>query len=71
LRFFMRQQDLGLDLSKRRTRKMELLELMDSVVPWPELVAILTAVAPVKAAGRPPFAHETMLPRTWCNNSLG
>lgn len=57
----MKQQDLGLDLSKRRTRKMELLELMDSVVPWPELVAMLTAVAPVKATGRPPFAHETML----------
>jgi transposase, IS5 family len=57
----MKQQDLGLDLSKRRTRKMELLELMDSVVPWPELVAMLTALAPVKATGRPPFAHETML----------
>ena len=57
----MKQQDLGLDLSKRRTRKMELLELMDSVVPWPELVAKLKAVAPVKATGRPPFAHETML----------
>ena len=57
----MKQQDLGLELSKRRTRKMELLELMDSVLPWPELVAQLTAVAPVKATGRPPFAHETML----------
>ena len=57
----MKQTDLGLDLSKRRTRKMALLELMDSVVPWPELVAMLTAVAPVKPTGRPPFAHETML----------
>lgn len=57
----MKQQDLGLNLSKRRTRKMELLELMEGVVPWPELVAKLTAVAPVKATGRPPFAHETML----------
>ena len=57
----MKQQDLGLNLSKRRTRKMELLALMDSVVPWPELVAKLHTVAPVKATGRPPFAHETML----------
>lgn len=56
----MKQTDLGLDLSKRRTRKMELLELMDTVVPWSELVAQITAVAPVKATGRPPFAHETM-----------
>ena len=57
----MQQQDLGLNLSTRRTRKMELLELMNSVVPWPELVAQLTAVAPPKATGRPPFGHETML----------
>lgn len=57
----MKQQDLGLDLSTRRTRKMELLELMNSVIPWSELVAQLTAVAPPKATGRPPFAHETML----------
>jgi IS5 family transposase len=57
----MKQTDLGLDLNMRRTRKMELLELMNSVVPWPELVAQLTAVAPPKATGRPPFGHETML----------
>lgn len=57
----MKQQDLGLNLSTRRTRKMELLELMNSVVPWSELVAQLTAVAPPKATGRPPFGHETML----------
>ena len=57
----MKQTDLGLELSMRRTRKMELLALMDSVIPWPELVAQISAVAPVKATGRPPFAHETML----------
>ena len=57
----MKQLDLGLNLSTRRTRKMELLELMNSVIPWPELVAQFTAVAPPKATGRPPFAHETML----------
>ena len=57
----MKQQDLGLNLNTRRTRKMELLELMNSVVPWPDLVDQLTAVAPPKATGRPPFGHETML----------
>lgn len=57
----MKQQDLGLNLNTRRTRKMELLELMNRVVPWPDLVDQLTAVAPPKATGRPPFGHETML----------
>jgi IS5 family transposase len=57
----MKQQDLGLNLSTRRTRKMELLELMNGVIPWHELVAQVTAVAPPKATGRPPFAHEIML----------
>lgn len=57
----MQQQDLGLNLSTRRTRKMELLELMNSVVPWSDLVAQLTAVAPPKATGRPSFGHKTML----------
>lgn len=57
----MKQQDLDLELSTRRTRKMELLALMDAVVPWAELVAQISVVAPVKATGRPPFAHETML----------
>ena len=40
---------------------MELLELMEGVVSWREFVSQLTAVAPPKATGRPPFAHETML----------
>jgi IS5 family transposase len=57
----MKQTDLGLDLNTRRTRKMELLELMNCVVPWPELVAQLIAVSPPKTTGRPPFGHETML----------
>jgi len=57
----MKQTDLGLDLNTRRTRKMELLELINGVVPWSALVAQVTAVAPPKATGRPPFAFETML----------
>ena len=57
----MNQQTLDLNLCTRRTRKMELLELMEVVVPWPEFVSQLMAVAPPKATGRPPFAHETML----------
>lgn len=40
---------------------MELLELMEGVLLWREFVSRHTAVAPPKATGRPPFAHETML----------
>ena len=42
----MTQQALDLNLCTRRTRKMELLELMESVSPWREFV---TTVAPPKA----------------------
>ena len=57
----MNQQVLDLNLYTQRTRKMELLELMKGVLPWREFVSQLTAVAPPKATGRQPFAHETML----------
>lgn len=35
----IKRPDVGLDLSKTRTRKMEPVKLMDSIVPWPQLVA--------------------------------
>jgi len=57
----MKQQNLGLNLSTRRTRKAELLDEMELVVPWRELVSLVNAAAPVKQTGRPPFGHETML----------
>lgn len=57
----MKQQDLGLNLSTRRTRKAVFLDEMARVVPWRELVALISAHAPRKSTGRPPFALETML----------
>ena len=57
----MKQQDLGLNLIVRRTRKAEFLDEMELVVPWSELLGLVNEVAPPKATGRPPFAHETML----------
>ncbi|SCK54620.1 transposase, IS5 family [Variovorax sp. HW608] len=57
----MKQQDLGLNLSTRRTRKVVFLDEMELVVPWSELVALIAAHAPRKSTGRPPFAPETML----------
>jgi len=56
-----KQAELGLNLSTRRTRKAVLLDEMELVVPWRELVELIAAASPVAATGRPPFAHETML----------
>ena len=57
----MKQQDLGLNLSKRRTRKAVFLDEMNLVVPWTELLALITPHAPRAKTGRPPFELETML----------
>jgi transposase, IS5 family len=47
----------------KRTRKRELLDEMNLVVPLAELVALIAphAPAPGSKGGRPPFAVETML----------
>src|ERR1700712_6063263 len=57
----MRQANLGFDLTTKRTRKREFLDEMNRVVPWAELVALVTPHAPDGKRGRPPFAVETML----------
>ena len=57
----MKQADLGLNLTSKRTRKREFLDEMNCVVPWFDLVALVTPFAPEGRRGRPPFAVETML----------
>lgn len=57
----MKQQDLGLNLSKRRTRKAVFLDEMNMVVPWSELLVLIAPHAPRAKTGRPPFELETML----------
>ena len=57
----MKQADLGLNLTTKRTRKREFLDEMDRVVPWAALVALITPFAPEGKRGRPPFAVQTML----------
>ena len=37
----MKQKDLGLDLNLRRTRKQTLLDEMEHVMPWSELLALI------------------------------
>ena len=57
----MKQADLGLNLTSKRTRKREFLDEMNRVVPWSDLVALVRPFAPEGRRGRPPFAVETML----------
>ena len=57
----MKQTDLGLNLSTKRTRKREFLTEMEGVVPWAALVELIAPYAPEGKKGRPPFALQTML----------
>jgi IS5 family transposase len=57
----MKQADLGLNLSTKKTRKREFLDEMNRVVPWAALVELVVPYAPEGRRGRPPFALETML----------
>ena len=60
-----KQQDFGLNLSMRRTRKEVLLDEMSLVMPWAELVTLIAVHAPVARTARPPFLIEMML-RSHC-----
>lgn len=57
----MTQQELGLNLSTRRTRKAVFLDEMNLVVPWTELLSLIAPHAPRAKTGRPPFELVTML----------
>src|SRR5918911_1803152 len=57
----MKQVDLGLNLSTKRTRKRAFLAQMERVVPWAALVELVAPYAPEGKKGRPPFSVETML----------
>jgi len=58
----MKQVDLGLNLSAKRTRKREVREQMDRVVPWAVLISLIEPVYGKKSGvGRPPFALASML----------
>ncbi len=57
----MKQADLGLNLSTKRTRKREFLDEMNRVVPWPELFALIEPHYPRGRTGRPPMGLDVML----------
>jgi hypothetical protein len=56
----MKQQSLGLGSSSKRTRKCEFLGVMERVVPWGDLVALIGPYLPEGWRGRPPFSVEAM-----------
>ena len=57
----MKQADLGLNLSRKKTRKREFLDQMTQVVPWKGLVALIEPHYPKGKTGRPPMGVEVML----------
>lgn len=67
----MKQADLGLDLTHRKTRKAVFLDEMDRVVPWAQLLALIEPHAPRKDRGRPPFGIEVMLRIHYLQNWFG
>ena len=57
----MKQSSLDLNLSTKKTRKQQLLDEMELVVPWAALVELIAPYYPEGKNGRPPFALQTML----------
>jgi IS5 family transposase len=58
----MKQADLGLNLSSKRTRKREFLDQMDKVVPWAELVELIAPHCPQRGRkGRQPYEVAVLL----------
>lgn len=57
----MKQTNLGLDLSTKKTRKREFLDEMTRVVPWSALVELISPYAPEGKKGRPPYPVQVML----------
>ncbi|SPD61784.1 transposase (plasmid) [Cupriavidus taiwanensis] len=49
----MKQTDLGLNLSTKRTRKREFLDEMNRVVPWADLVMLIAPYARKASAAVP------------------
>jgi len=57
----MKQHSLGLGQTAKRTRRREFLDEMERVVPWADLVALVSPHLPEGKRGRPPYSAETLL----------
>jgi hypothetical protein len=56
----------GFELVIKRTRKREFLDEMNLVIPWPQLLVLITPHAPAGKTGRPLFVTDSSLQNT-CN----
>ena len=57
----MKQKDFGLDFNIRRTRKLISVDEMVQMMPWSDLLALITPHAAVAKTGHPPFDLAIML----------
>lgn len=57
----MKQAGLGLDLSSRKTRKSNFLDVMERLMPWAQLLALSELHALRKERGCPPVSAEVTL----------
>ncbi|MBQ0961790.1 IS5 family transposase [Ideonella sp. 4Y11] len=57
----MKQHSLGLGVTAKRTRRSGFLDEMEKVVPWADLVALVSPYLPEGKRGRPPLSPESML----------
>jgi len=67
----MKQAQLGLNLSTKKTRKREFFEEMERVVPWMQLAALVEPHYPKAKTGRPPFGVDTMLRNHFLQQWMG
>jgi hypothetical protein len=67
----MKQLELGLNLSTRKTRKREFLEEIERVVPWAVLVQIVEPHYPRAKTGRSPSASRRCCGSTTCSSGSG
>ncbi len=53
--------DAGFEPYRRRTRRDEFLQMMDRIIPWAELCAVVQPHYAKGLGGRPPIGLERML----------
>ncbi len=54
-------QGAGFETCRKRTRRDELLDTINTIVPWTELCAVIEPYYPKHGNGRPPMGWERML----------
>ena len=53
--------DIEYSYRKKKTKREELLEIMDEIIPWEEWVGVIEPYYPKGKRGRPPMGIEKML----------